>query len=331
MRLSCRARTKHSPCWPSCSLQARGQSSHWMRPSGSSCQKRVGTTGPWVSQGNPEARAAGRIMSMMNPISAARQPAVAGTFYPADPVKLRAQVEGLLRAARPAGVTPKALIAPHAGYIYSGPIAATAYATLASRAKEIQRVVLLGPSHFVPFRGLAWPGVDRFVTPLGSIELDTDAFELIRALPGVITLADAHATEHSLEVQLPFLQVALREFKLVPLAVGFALPDYVASVLEALWGGPETLIVVSSDLSHYRSYEGAAVIDAETARVIEHLDTRPIDGEHACGCHPINGLLHLARKKKLRVVPLDRRSSGDTAGDKRRVVGYGAWAFTAPA
>ncbi len=256
-----------------------------------------------------------------------REPAVAGSFYPDNPELLRAQVERLLREARPAEVSPKALIAPHAGYIYSGPIAATAYATLAPRAGEITRVVLLGPSHFVPFRGLAWPGVDCFRTPLGAIELDRAAFGLIKDHPGVITLADAHATEHSLEVQLPFLQVALPEFRLVPLAVSYAAPADVAAVLDALWGGPETLVVISSDLSHYRSYEAAGVIDAETAGAIERLDDRTIDGEHACGCHPINGLLHLARRRKLRVVPLDRRTSGDTAGDKRRVVGYGAWAF----
>jgi AmmeMemoRadiSam system protein B len=264
---------------------------------------------------------------MMNPIGMTRQPAVAGTFYPEEPVALRAQVEKLLAGARAAGITPKALIAPHAGYIYSGPIAASAYATIVPRARDIRRVVLLGPSHFVPFRGLAWPGVESFRTPLGAVELDTQAFDLIRGKPGVIELAQAHAREHSLEVQLPFLQVLLPEFTLVPLAVGYANAADVADVLDALWGGPETLVVISSDLSHFLTYEAAAAIDAETARAIEHLDAEPLDGEHACGCHPINGLLQVARKKKLRAVALDRRSSGDTAGDKGRVVGYGAWAF----
>jgi hypothetical protein len=267
-------------------------------------------------------------MSMMNPIGATRQPAVAGTFYPDNPGLLRAQVGRLLAAARPAEVAPKALIAPHAGYVYSGPIAASAYATLAPRAQDITRVVLLGPSHFVPFRGLAWPGVEGFRTPLGDVELDVAAFDRIRDLADVVTLAEAHAREHSLEVQLPFLQVLLPQFRLVPLAVGDADAASVAGVLDALWGGPETLVVVSSDLSHYRSYAAAAVIDAETARAIEQLDERPLDGEHACGCHPIAGLLHLARRRGLRVVALDRRNSGDTAGDRRRVVGYGAWAFT---
>lgn len=256
-----------------------------------------------------------------------RPPAVAGSFYPADPGRLRAQVEQLLREAKPAAIAPKALIAPHAGYIYSGPIAASAYATLAPRAGAIRRVVLLGPSHYVPFAGLALPEADTFATPLGRIELDRAAMRSLEGTAGVIRLDAAHAREHSLEVQLPFLQVALREFTLVPLAVGDAQPAATADVLEALWGGPETLLVISSDLSHYRPYQAAAAIDAETARAIESLDDAPLDGEHACGCHPIRGLLHLARRRGLRVTPLDRRNSGDTAGDRRRVVGYGAWAF----
>jgi len=263
---------------------------------------------------------------MINLMGATRQPVVAGSFYPASPLELRAQVERLLGAAKPATVSPKALIAPHAGYIYSGPIAATAYATLAPRAAEIRRVVLLGPSHFVPFRGLALPQADAFDTPLGQVELDREAFALL-AGHGVKVIGAAHEREHSLEVQLPFLQVALGEFKLVPLAVGYAQPSETAAVLEALWGGDETLIVISSDLSHYRSYQAAAVIDAETAQAIERLEGDVIDGEHACGCHPIRGLLQLAKRRGMRVVPLDRRNSGDTAGDKSRVVGYGAWAF----
>jgi MEMO1 family protein len=257
-----------------------------------------------------------------------RDPAVAGSFYPADPRELRAQLEQLLADARPVGVTPKALIAPHAGYIYSGPIAATAYKTLAPRADEIRRVVLLGPSHFVPFRGIALPGPGPFRTPLGDVELDDAALASIEGRHGVTRLPQAHAREHSLEVQLPFLQVVLPQFRLVPLAVGHAADEDVAAVLAALWGGPETLIVVSSDLSHYLSYDAAVLVDGETANAIERLDGEPLDGEHACGCHPIRGLLRLARERGLRVVPLDRRNSGDTAGDRRRVVGYGAWAFT---
>ena len=266
-------------------------------------------------------------LAMMNPMGATRQPAVAGSFYPAGALELRATIERLLRAARPAVLSPKALIAPHAGYIYSGPVAATAFATLAPRAAQIKRVVLLGPSHFVPLRGLALPDADSFETPLGRVMLDRNAVAQLSHMPEVMVLDAAHAREHSLEVQLPFLQVALPDFTLVPLAVGFAPPEQVAAVLELLWGGRETLIVISSDLSHYRDYDGAAVIDAETAQAIEDLEGDVLDGEHACGCHPIRGLLHVARARGLHVVPLDRRNSGDTAGDKRRVVGYGAWAF----
>jgi AmmeMemoRadiSam system protein B len=265
---------------------------------------------------------------MMNPMGATRQPAVAGSFYPASRNELRAQVEHLLSEATPSQVSPKALIAPHAGYVYSGPIAASAYRTLVPFITRIRRVVLLGPSHFEPFPGLALPRADRFATPLGEIELDRAALTMLDGHPAVCVLDAAHEREHSLEVQLPFLQVVLDSFTLVPLAVGDAEPAHVAEVLDLLWGDEETLIVVSSDLSHYRSYAAAAVIDAETARAIEQLDEAPLDGEHACGCHPIRGLLHAARRRGLQVVPLDRRTSGDTAGDKRRVVGYGAWAFT---
>jgi hypothetical protein len=257
-----------------------------------------------------------------------REPAVAGMFYPADPRVLRAEVERLVRDGPPQKVRPKALIAPHAGYIYSGPVAARAYALLKPIASRIRRVVLLGPSHYVPFRGLALPDADAFLTPLGRIALDLEAIRAIESMPGVQRLAAAHDREHSLEVHLPFLQVTLPDFKLVPLAVGDAAPQQTAAVLEKLWGGDETLIVISSDLSHYHPYAAAVVIDGETTRAIERLDDGIIDGEHACGCHPIRGLLHLARQRALRVVTLDQRNSGDTAGDKSRVVGYGAWAFS---
>jgi AmmeMemoRadiSam system protein B len=179
----------------------------------------------------------------------------------------------------------------------------------------------------VPLRGLALPAPGPFRTPLGDVALDEPACAAIEGRHGVMRLSAAHAREHSLEVQLPFLQVALPEFTLVPLAVGDARDEDVAAVLDTLWGGDETLIVVSSDLSHYLSYQAAALVDDETARAIERLDEAPLDGDRACGCHPIRGLLLVARRRGLRVVPLDRRNSGDTAGDKRRVVGYGAWAF----
>jgi MEMO1 family protein len=257
-----------------------------------------------------------------------RKPAVAGTFYPGEPQRLSAQITSLLDEVQPAPVRPKAIIAPHAGYLYSGPIAASAYALLAPMAPKIRRVVLLGPSHFVPFRGLALPDVDAFATPLGEIRLDADAVESVRSLPQVSVLDAAHTSEHSLEVQLPFLQMVLGDFTLVPLAVGDALPEDVAEVLEWLWGGDETLVVISSDLSHYHPYGQAVAIDLETTEAIERLDGRYLTGEHACGCFPIRGLLHLAKRRGLRVQTIDRRNSGDTAGDRERVVGYGAWAFS---
>lgn len=257
-----------------------------------------------------------------------RAPAVAEWFYPGDARALRAQVEDLLAAARPAPLRPRALIAPHAGYAYSGPVAASAHALLRPLRATITRVVLLGPSHYVGFAGLALPGVQAFATPLGEIELDAEAAGALAGLDGVRTLPEAHAREHSLEVHLPFLQVALAQFRLLALAVGDATAAQVAAVLERTWGGDETVVVVSSDLSHYRPYGAAVAIDGETAAAIRRLDATPIDGEHACGCRAIAGLLRVARSRGLRVVEIDRRNSGDTAGDRDRVVGYGAWAFS---
>ena len=256
-----------------------------------------------------------------------RNPAVAGLFYPGDPTALRQTVEALLAEVPANGPAPKAVIAPHAGYVYSGPIAATVYARLASARDTIRRVVLLGPSHRLAFYGLALCRADTFLTPLGPVPVDTAAFDLIAGLHQVQIVEGAHAAEHSLEVQLPFLQVVLSEFKLVPLVVGDASPDAVAEVLDRLWGGPETLIVVSSDLSHYHDYATARRLDEETSRLIETLSRVEIDGEQACGCRPINGLLRAARSHGLRASALDLRSSGDTAGPRDRVVGYGAYAF----
>jgi len=256
-----------------------------------------------------------------------RRPAVAGMFYPGEAARLRETVESLLAKASPRDLRPKALIVPHAGYIYSGPVAASAYRLLEPIAAGIRRVVLLGPSHYVPFKGLALPSATRLATPLGEVAVDAVSAESVKRFAAVKVRDDAHAREHSLEVQLPFLQVALGEFTIVPLAVGSALAEDTAEVLDALWGGAETLIVVSSDLSHYHPYATAAVVDRETTEAIERLDGRFIDGERACGCHPIRGLLHCVRRRGLRVTTLDQRNSGDTAGDKSRVVGYGAWAF----
>jgi hypothetical protein len=260
-------------------------------------------------------------------MSSVRTPAVAGLFYPADARQLAHDVQALLDAAPPHELTPKALIAPHAGYIYSGPVAASAYATLAPLATRIRRVVLLGPTHRVAVRGLALPGVEAFDTPLGRIMLDTAAARSLAHLPQVTVSAQAHALEHSLEVQLPFLQSVLTDFTLLPLAVGMATPDEVAEVLDALWGGEETLIVISSDLSHYLPYATAQRVDRETVQDI--LDLRqPIETDHACGGIPVSGLIVAARRHHLTPHLLDLRNSGDTAGSHDQVVGYTALAFT---
>ncbi len=258
-----------------------------------------------------------------------RPPAVAGMFYPADPEQLRATVEAFLEGHHTAcHQPPKAVIVPHAGYVYSGPVAASAYACLRPARGRIRRVVLLGPAHRVAFSGLAVPGVDYFQTPLGLVPLDKEALEAVSALPQVRRLDEAHAFEHSLEVQLPFLQEVLGEdFGIVPLVVGDASPQEVAEVLEALWDGPETLIVVSSDLSHYYDYDTARKLDTITSRAIEALDPGAIHFEQACGRTPVAGLLLAARRHGLRAETVDLRNSGDTAGDKSRVVGYGAYVF----
>jgi AmmeMemoRadiSam system protein B/AmmeMemoRadiSam system protein A len=257
-----------------------------------------------------------------------RPPAVAGMFYPASADELRRQVDDLLAAApRPAATTaPKALIAPHAGYVYSGAVAASAYARIAPHAQRIRRVVLLGPAHRVAVRGLALPGVKRFATPLGEVEIDRDAVAALRGLPQVVESPLAHAAEHSLEVHLPFLQRLLGDFRLVPLAVGQADAEEVAQVLDRLWGGDETLIVVSSDLSHYLPYDTARAVDKATIDQLLRFD-ESLDHEQACGATPINGLLRVARRRGLRAELLDLRNSGDTAGDRRHVVGYAAIAF----
>lgn len=258
-----------------------------------------------------------------------RSAAVAGVFYPGDPGELRAQVEALLAGAEaPADGerAPKALIAPHAGYVYSGPVAATAFRRLAPAVGAIRRVVLLGPSHRIPFRGLGLAGADAFATPLGPVPVDGELTARAAAFPVVSERPDAHAGEHALEVELPFLQVLFGEFSLLPLVVGEASGDEVAEVLEAVWGGPETAVVVSSDLSHYLPYDEARRVDAETARAIVALEG-PVPTPRACGARPISGLLVAARRRRMEGTLLDLRSSGDTAGGRREVVGYGAFAF----
>ena len=256
-----------------------------------------------------------------------RAPAVAGSFYPDDAAVLDTQVSGFLAAAKSGGPAPKAVIAPHAGYVYSGAVAATAYARLAAAADTIERVVLIGPAHRLAFRGIAASGAEAFATPLGPVPLDSAAMSRITALPQVSVLDEAHRLEHSLEVQLPFLQKLLGDFRLVPLVAGDATGQQVAEVLEVLWGGPETLIVISSDLSHYLDYDAARAMDAETCKAIEAYRPDDIAREQACGRVPIKGLLEVARRRGMAVATLDMRNSGDTAGPRDRVVGYGAWAF----
>jgi hypothetical protein len=257
-----------------------------------------------------------------------RPPAVAGQFYPDDPAELRRMIEGfLLEVNRTETPAPKAVIAPHAGYIYSGPIAASAYGLFASARDIIKRVVLIGPSHRVPFDGLATTSAETWVTPLGTIPVDTAAIQQIRPLRQVSVLDQAHAYEHSLEVHLPFLQVVLADFRIVPLVVGDASDKDVAEVIAALWDGDETRFVISSDLSHYHDYATARELDTATAHAIESLKPQDIGEEQACGRIPIRGLLRAARTHGLHVRTVDLRNSGDTAGPRDQVVGYGAWAF----
>ncbi|MFT3859006.1 MAG: AmmeMemoRadiSam system protein B [Aquabacterium sp.] len=263
-----------------------------------------------------------------------RPAAVAGSFYPADPAVLSDGIARMLDEARAEAASqsdrlaspPKALIVPHAGHVYSGPMAARAYACLQPLRDTVRRVVLLGPVHRVPVRGLALPGVQAFATPLGQVPIDAAAVARIAHLPQVVTSPAAHAHEHSLEVQLPFLQRVLADFELVPLAVGDATPDEVAEVLDALWGGPETLIVISSDLSHFLPYEAARARDRDTLDHILRLDG-PLDHQQACGGTPINGLMRVAARRRLQPHLLGLCNSGDTAGDKDRVVGYAALAW----
>ena len=264
-------------------------------------------------------------------MSNTRPAAVAGTFYPGERERLAAMVDRLLAEAPvPTGRAPQALVVPHAGYIYSGPIAATAYARLQGAASHLRRVVLLGPAHRVAFRGLALPEAEGMETPLGVVAVDTEAVAAVAGLPQVGPFASAHAQEHSLEVQLPFLQKVLPGVPVLPLVVGAASAEQVAEVLEHLWTDEGTLVLISSDLSHYRSYEEARVVDRETARRILALDAEHLDPEQACGAIPMSGLLLAARRRGLRAEQLDVRNSGDTAGDRSRVVGYGAFAFSAP-
>jgi AmmeMemoRadiSam system protein B len=261
------------------------------------------------------------------PTLSLRAPAVAGLFYPADSLALTSSIDTMLAGVKPRPLRPKALIVPHAGYIYSGPIAASAYAMLRPLAGDIHRVVIFGPAHRALVAGLAAPASTAFATPLGQVPVDTAAIKMAATLPQVSISDLAHAEEHCLEVQLPFLQSVLDDFAVAPFVVGGATGEQVAEVMELLWGGSETLIVVSSDLSHYLPYAVARQVDEATADNV--LNKRPLaHHEQACGAAAINGLIETARRRHLSPELLDLRNSGDTAGDRSRVVGYAAFAFT---
>jgi AmmeMemoRadiSam system protein B len=260
-----------------------------------------------------------------------RQPAVAGMFYPEVPAALRRTIGTFLADAHQAPVaTPRAIIAPHAGYVYSGPIAAEAFAAVKSAGGTVRRALVIGPTHYVSFRGIAAPSATAFSTPLGDLPVVEEAVEAVAGLPQIRIDDVPHAPEHALEVELPFLQTLFGALPIIPLVVGRASGDEVAEVLAQQWDDG-TLVVVSSDLSHYHDYATAKRIDAETAAAIESLDERSIGANEACGYLAIRGLLIEARRRELSAHRLDLRNSGDTAGDRRSVVGYGAWAFVGDA
>ena len=254
-----------------------------------------------------------------------RAPAVAGSFYPDEPRELQASVQSYLDLVQDQGKVPKAIIVPHAGYIYSGVVAASAYIRLLPAANVIKRVVLIGPSHHVGFQGIALSQVEAYTTPLGVVNLDKDANQRLLKLPFVGISEPAHVHDHCLEVQLPFLQTVLNKFDLVPIITGVASAEQVAAALAEIWGDEETLVVVSSDLSHYLSYSQAQQKDKITSELIENLHYQEIGTDAACGAVPISGLLKLLEIKSLTIKSIDLRNSGDTSGNKQRVVGYGAY------
>lgn len=260
-------------------------------------------------------------------MSTVRSPAVAGTFYPSNPVALRNMVRQMLAESTSSTTVknPKAVIVPHAGYVYSGMIAASAYKSISQSAKNIHRVLLLGPAHRVAVRGMALSSAENFQTPLGTIPLDREACDQLLFLSQVAVNDEAHELEHSLEVQLPFLQEILGEFKLVPVVVGETSPEDVNTLIEFFSQNKNTLIVVSTDLSHFENYEAASVHDRKTSVAIEGLKYDEINYGDACGRNPLNGLLYFSKKHKLQIQNLALQNSGDTSGDRERVVGYGAY------
>lgn len=266
-------------------------------------------------------------MLASSPMTTTQPAGVAGHFYPADPDVLAAGVDASLARAVTPDLEPKAVIAPHAGHVYSGDIAGAAYGLLAKRRGQIKRVMLLGPNHRMAFHGVALSPADAWETPLGPVAVDRAARDMVAALPGVTVMAEPFAGEHSLEVQLPFIQRALGDVEVLPMLIGQPAPGQVSDILGQVWGGPETAIIVSSDLSHFHDYDTARTKDAETSAGIERLQLQVCEGHRACGFQPISGLLQQAQQRDLRVTALDVRNSGDTQGGRDRVVGYGSYAF----
>lgn len=265
------------------------------------------------------------LVSNVSMDTVAQLPPCAGVFYPAAPAELRATVHAHLAGAAARGGTPKAIIVPHAAYCYSGAVATAAYRLLTHARQAVRRIVLLGPSHFAAFAGLATTRVRAFHTPLGPVPLDHDTIILLLGLPRIYALDHILPGEHSLQVQLPFLQEVLESFSVVPLAVGTASAAAVGRVLERLWGGAETRIVVSSDLSHYRDEETATRMDRATSRLIESVQP-VVSDEQACGARAINGLLWAAQRRRLTVRTVALGTSGNATGAHEQVVGYGAYA-----
>ncbi|NQZ57660.1 MAG: AmmeMemoRadiSam system protein B [Lentisphaeraceae bacterium] len=261
-------------------------------------------------------------------MSSIRKEAVAGSFYPGNKSVLQADIGRMLQDVDYMPVHPKAMIVPHAGYIYSGPIAASAYAQL--KNCHINHVVLIGPSHFIPIVGMALSSDDYFSTPLGNIAVNVDENEKALEFPFVEINDDAHFREHSLEVQLPFLQSVLGEFSITPILVGNTSPSDVAKLLEALWGGEETLILISSDLSHYLPYETAQKMDSDSCNKIAALEVDSLGPHMACGSIGVQGLMTVAEKRKQELKLIDQRNSGDTAGDRSQVVGYASFLYLQP-
>lgn len=262
-------------------------------------------------------------------VDSIRRPAVAGRFFPAVRSELTAIVQSCLQEASPPERTgaPKAIIAPHAGFAFSGPVAGSAFAPLTEAANEIGRVVLIGPSHHVAFDGVATSGFGNFETPLGVVSVDAGAIRQALKFDFVKEFEPAHQREHSLETHLPFLQSVLGEFQVVPLVTGRIDRETLARLFDALWGGEETIISVSSDLSHFFDYETARSLDRETSTRIAQFEADQITPDDACGAVSIRGFLEAGRRREMRSEIIDLRNSGDTAGDRSRVVGYGAYGF----